>query len=1130
MVVPHSTLLAAERQPVIAVIGEASLRDQSALLITSLAKNHTVTFVEREELERVLEEQKLDAQGLTSSNSIHIGQLLHADGLLIMRKSRATPSRGIDLRLVAVRPGIVLSEESYTDGVFTAEGINTVISPELTIQWPKLLIAPESAIPISLGGIHSTIGGMEMKKWERELSLLLEHRLLREPSLFVLDRKSIELLMAEKQWDDQNTGLMTGRVVLEGRVEKAAEKLRISVQIKQPAGKQVIELNIEGSTGDLPSLADNMAVAILGSLKAKPMAGNWSAIEEAKIYHGIASWALDHHLLDEAQEAAESAWALGLRGDALNELRMKAYCAGAFPNWGTHRCGSFANSYSFYGVDVRKEPERLEAAIRATEILLDHLETQPLTQEDYSAFNDRGDSNYDYRILSASVLLNVSRLLRCFYEDDATHGHLERLAYLRKLVREAIDILICKETGLDERQMWVYRIQSAYAAYIYEKPEEVVKVYQSLIQRNIEGWMIKRDPASGVWGPACQGQSDDCIRHRRPKNTLTPYVIGWSDLDEARAQVVWAKFMQKLKASEKPQDQAAFWVFSDITKLSQDDQKSLREFLWKSKVNMIDLREQNFIWKQMGAVYLETKPTKEECIRFYEYLMRDGVKVEELFAHGLLDQSDFSEEDIKRLSILLEEYLARVGKQLPSDEAKNYVKNAKHWIGMSLEDSYIAWKKNGYSEPVKQEPPLKFPKPMPGSMPVTKFWSSWTQLEGDLLGADLDGFQYVDGKIWCYDTRGCGKIISIDLKTYEKVIITAPTPKYRSIDALAIGDGKLFAAWDGGVQYYEFETGKWTSINVPSSHYSLEFIDGYCYLLFGDGNFLSSFDTSKNDDASGVYRYDARNGELKLLTSTRRRPALCELDSIARYKPVRISKTKAGILYLEIETDRDGLNHSFYKSNIDQEGWKMSFSIQINSKPVIQEDPGGLLCETGIRKFQYYPELGGSDFMKTILVQSESNKQATIHELTWQPPKRVIEHPNKFSIRSATEGFGSFWILSTQEAIISDWYMEVHPVLHRYRTGDSDPVDIALDFQIPEIEQQRISALAVKSSDIEQVASSLHQTVVPRIAQISRVIAVPDGFVFQSWYGFWYLSLRDLENHISKSISSKSSSDHDRHE
>lgn len=1128
-----SNLIAAET-PIIAVIAEPSLRDQSAMMTTVLATHKTIKLVEREELNRIIEEQKLHAEGLSRSDAMQLGKLLNADGLLIMRKSHASSRENIELRLVAVRPGIVISNENYSNGVFSFDGIEAVIAPQLSRLWPKLNIAPEKAIPLSFGGLHATKDGSEMKKWERELSLLLEHRLIGEPALYVLERKNMELLIAEKQWAANETELLTGHGLLEGSIEQKGDQIQIMIQLKQARGKENRELRVEGPIKDQAALVEKLVALILENLRTTPTTKQWSAIDEAKIYQEIAEWALTHHLFSEAQAAAESSWALGARSDALNEMRMKAYCLAAYPRWGTKGTGGFSNSYSFHGVDVRKEPQRLEAAIRATEILIDHLENQPRTQQDYSHFHDEGDSNFDYRILSARVLLNASRLLRSFYEDDAYANHTERLAYLRKLVRMAIEIVIRDETEIDERQIWIYRIQSAYAAYIYDDPEETVKVYRSLLNRNIEAWMFDRDPATAVWGPECKDKSDGCIRHRRAKNVQTPFVLGWNSIDEHKAGLMWKKYVNELKSSKSPQDIATYWVIVSSAETSPEDAATLHQFAWKHRAMMCDTRGRNFSWKYLEKSYARTNPTQEECRQFFEYLMQNGKMVDQLFAHNLLDQLDLSDEKIaKRMADLLESYLTRVSNQLSKEENKAYIEKARHWIGMPLKESYMAWKKNGYQQPVTTEPIAPYPQPLPNSLPVTRFWSSWTHLSGELKGSDLWGYQYADGKIWCYNDLGPSRILGIDLKTFETTTIDVPTSLYQHVKSLAVGGGRLFATWENTVNFYDFTTSQWTRVNVPSTQYSLQYIEPYCYLLFGLDAFYSS-PGSEEVNASGVYRYNPKTGELKLLTSTRRRPALCELDSAPRYRPSSITKSNNGMLHFHIETDQHGYQHAFYMSDPEGDNWRKSFEIPKESYPVLYQNPGGLVCQLGPRAYRYLPNLAERNQLHALMINSKPQNPETPNILAWAAPKRVLEKPETRSIQSISEAFGSTWLLSNSEALISERMMSAYPFLHQYNGPNGQVAEIPLDTQIPQEQQTSIQESAQKSTDVAQVSEALRQISVPKLKELDHLIVVPDGFVFHSSivnsFGFWHLPLTDIQKHIKKSESDNPSTTLDSHE
>jgi len=1111
-------LKAAESRPHVAVIGESSLRDSSALLVTALTEGDAVTLVEREELARVFDEWKVNAQGLSTADAVKIGRLLRADGFLLVQKPAGLPTGSVSLRLVAVRPGIVVSHDIYSEGVFTPEGIRTIIAPQLTTRWPKLLIQADEAIPLSFAGLHSTVSGATLRKWEHEMNWLLGHRLILHPKIFLLERQNMRWLWEENERNEFETIFLTGQAVLEGRLEQRDGKLHIKALLKKPDGTRDVTLRIDGSPENLPDIADRLARKVFETLDAGSMTGSWSADEESKFYHEMAVWAMDHYLLPEAQEAAESAWALGGRGDALNELRMRAYGAAAYPYWGNFRKGGARNDYSFYAVDVRKEPERLDAAIRAVEILVDHLQSHPRTEQEYSAFHDRGEVNYDYRILSTRVLLNSARLLRCFYEDDATVGHRERLDYLRKLIRTALDTLIRNERELDERLLWVYRIQSAYAPYIYEQPEEVVAVYRNLFERNIKAWIFDRDGMTSGWSPPKKGPPDESVVNRIAKNMYVPFVLGWNHEEEERAQAVWSEFLHNLRTSEKPDEQAAYWAFTTRDKIPPEVAAPLREFMWQNRAQLLDNRKQNFVWEQLGKKYFHANPTQEECIRLYTYLMQEGTHVNTLMVSSILMRIDFSKTDPAELEDLLNQYLKRAEEYLSGDDARDHLIRARQSIGNQFTESYIAWKKNGGSQPEKPAGPFKFVELVEGALPVTRFWSSWTHLEGKDIGWSLDHFHYADGKIWCYRSPD---IVSIDLATFKTETVTSPPVRY--IQSLTAGGGHLFVATDDSfgatqesVLSYNLKTGKWKPIDVPKSPYRLQFIGDYCYLLFGRGNFENSFNTWDSNETSGIYRYDPSNGQLKLLTSTRRRPAQCELDPVPRYKPLRLTRAHDGSLYLHIETDYHGHHQSFYKSNPEGDDWKLSFSLHKDSPPVIRNDPGGLLCGLhcyiGIPSYQYFPDVGGHNHMHTIRIGDHPGKDNSNDGLGSLPPLAVLNEPGQRGIRSAEKAFDHFWMLSIRNP-------KSRPIFHRYNERDDELIDIPLDFRISKAEQLRIREIAGNSADVAQVATRRADDAISWLRHITQVVPVADGFVFVSEreHGFWHLPLSEIESYISES-------------
>ena len=75
------------------------------LLTVELSKKEHVQLLERTEIERVYREQ-----GLSSANVDYrkLGQVLGADGLLLLETAKEGTNQFLTVRLVAVKPGVIL--------------------------------------------------------------------------------------------------------------------------------------------------------------------------------------------------------------------------------------------------------------------------------------------------------------------------------------------------------------------------------------------------------------------------------------------------------------------------------------------------------------------------------------------------------------------------------------------------------------------------------------------------------------------------------------------------------------------------------------------------------------------------------------------------------------------------------------------------------------------------------------------------------------------------------------------------------------------------------------------------------------------------------------------------------------
>jgi hypothetical protein len=150
------------------IASEDELRPATDLLTAELSRDGGIALVERTEIERVLREQALSATG---NDYLKLGQLLQADGLLIASLAKGGDSEQLSLRLVAVKPGVMLGAATSPWPVEAtpdwARGLAARFQPLI----PKVSVLAKDATPISVVNLRSAVRSREGEALERELTV-----------------------------------------------------------------------------------------------------------------------------------------------------------------------------------------------------------------------------------------------------------------------------------------------------------------------------------------------------------------------------------------------------------------------------------------------------------------------------------------------------------------------------------------------------------------------------------------------------------------------------------------------------------------------------------------------------------------------------------------------------------------------------------------------------------------------------------------------------------------------------------------------------------------------------------------------------------------------------------------------
>src|ERR1700733_11113704 len=93
----------------LALIAETDEASPALDILTAELSNRTnLQLLERSEINKVYQEQNLSAG---NQDYVKLGQILGADGLLLMSGGKEGTNESLNVRLVAVKPGVVLLNE-----------------------------------------------------------------------------------------------------------------------------------------------------------------------------------------------------------------------------------------------------------------------------------------------------------------------------------------------------------------------------------------------------------------------------------------------------------------------------------------------------------------------------------------------------------------------------------------------------------------------------------------------------------------------------------------------------------------------------------------------------------------------------------------------------------------------------------------------------------------------------------------------------------------------------------------------------------------------------------------------------------------------------------------------------------
>ena len=291
------------------------------MLTAHLSAEPLLEIVERQELERILAEQRLTRQFAASAlNYAQVAELLRADALLLIQARRVAGSQVVESRLIRVDPGLVL-DTIYAPAPI-AKPIEWSQSMSQRIKGLTAKVVRPDAIALSFLNIRAAVSTRESRGLDRTLAVLLNDRLAHQPQYLLLERAAMDQLTFET-----NGRFWTGSYLVDGTVEPALDgsgTFSLSIRLQPTRQGEALTFAIAGRRTDPAAAVDHLLTQMNARLGGSQVPTRRDLADEARRYHEESSWALAAEQPGVAQGAAEAAWALGLQTIEVARLRVTA--------------------------------------------------------------------------------------------------------------------------------------------------------------------------------------------------------------------------------------------------------------------------------------------------------------------------------------------------------------------------------------------------------------------------------------------------------------------------------------------------------------------------------------------------------------------------------------------------------------------------------------------------------------------------------------------------------------------------------------------------------------------------------------------------------------------------------------
>ena len=442
----------------IAIISPDSLRNYAALLTVALSETGEIKVIERDSLDRALQENSLKALQVRDTKSFHQQlDLIPAEQIVVLSQVGPAKDKLLQYALISTKSGLVSSLIVASQKEGTDLEVLSQIAKQLGVAAEHAGTIADTAVAISNLPVKPSIPSEDSLRLTDLCNTLMPHQISNTAGSVLLSRSQLQHLETEKSIGVEG-GYWASAWIIDGSIDTEADGVyRLKLRATNPTNLQSVQAEVAGSEKDFAPLVADAWKALAGqiNLDAKDADGQKTpGSKELKFLSERAKWLLQAKYMQEALDLCTTSRALGDTSLDLRITHLKAFVATLYPQnfiiskmrtdprsahpQRKYPLTRFFDSYldlATYSINYLQTPGAAKRSPREVEIVQSVLKNLLLFRclmDDAIVENEFGNEirALDIRIqqLTKLYMESVDRHYRVIFLLDTSHYYYERKA------------------------------------------------------------------------------------------------------------------------------------------------------------------------------------------------------------------------------------------------------------------------------------------------------------------------------------------------------------------------------------------------------------------------------------------------------------------------------------------------------------------------------------------------------------------------------------------------------------------------------------------------------------------------------------------------------------------------------